>query len=82
MNGGLRHADASVGCSEYVTGKIRTALPQYAERCAPLFNGVELKGSLSALGDRGVVGPRGRYSSDVYFLRRALMCLSTHSNGY
>ena len=43
INGRLRQADAIVGCSEYVTSNIRTAFPQYADRCATVFNGVDVE---------------------------------------
>jgi spore coat protein SA len=38
----LRHADAILGCSEYVTGNIRTRFPHYAARCVTVYNGAEL----------------------------------------
>lgn len=37
----LRHADLIVGCSEYVTDKIRERFPQHAARCTTIYNGVE-----------------------------------------
>jgi glycosyltransferase involved in cell wall biosynthesis len=43
INGRLRQADAIIGCSEYVTSNIQTAFPQYADRCATVFNGVDLE---------------------------------------
>ncbi len=37
----LRHADLIVGCSEYITDKIRERFPQHAARCTTIYNGVE-----------------------------------------
>jgi glycosyltransferase involved in cell wall biosynthesis len=37
----LQHADLIVGCSEYITGKVRERFPQHAARCTTIYNGVE-----------------------------------------
>jgi len=37
----LRHADLIVGCSEYITDKIRERFPQHAARCTTIYNGVQ-----------------------------------------
>jgi glycosyltransferase involved in cell wall biosynthesis len=37
----LRHADLIVGCSEYITNKVRERFPQHAARCTTIYNGVE-----------------------------------------
>lgn len=36
----LRHASLIVGCSEYITEKIRRRFPQHAARCITIYNGV------------------------------------------
>lgn len=41
IDGRLSCADAILGCSEYVTEKIRTRFPHHAHRCATVFNGVD-----------------------------------------
>ncbi|MGH7456360.1 MAG: glycosyltransferase family 4 protein, partial [bacterium] len=38
----LREVDLIIGCSEYVTKKIRLAFPQVADRCQVLHNGVDV----------------------------------------
>jgi glycosyltransferase involved in cell wall biosynthesis len=37
----LRQADLILGCSEYITEKIRHAFPQFANRCQTAYNGVD-----------------------------------------
>jgi spore coat protein SA len=37
----LRHADLIVGCSDYITDKVRERFPQHAARCTTIYNGVE-----------------------------------------
>lgn len=37
----LRLVDRILGCSEYVTAKARRALPEFADRCATLYYGVD-----------------------------------------
>lgn len=37
----LQHADLVIGCSEYVTQKVRDRFPEYADRCKTLTNGVD-----------------------------------------
>jgi glycosyltransferase involved in cell wall biosynthesis len=59
----LRQTDAIVGCSEYVTSNIRTAFPQYADRCATIFNGVDVE-KITADGERPE--DRGRRSRVVF----------------
>jgi glycosyltransferase involved in cell wall biosynthesis len=39
----LRHADLVVGCSEYLTEKIRSRFPQFASRCQTVYNGVDIE---------------------------------------
>ena len=36
----LRHADLIVGCSDYITDKVRERFPQHAARCVTIYNGV------------------------------------------
>jgi glycosyltransferase involved in cell wall biosynthesis len=38
----LRNVDLIIGCSEYITEKIRRAFPQFAERCQTIYNGVDI----------------------------------------
>jgi glycosyltransferase involved in cell wall biosynthesis len=38
----LREVDLIIGCSEYITEKIRSVFPQFAERCQTVFNGVDV----------------------------------------
>jgi glycosyltransferase involved in cell wall biosynthesis len=38
----LRKTDFVVGCSEYITEKIRRRFPQYADRCQTVYNGVDI----------------------------------------
>jgi glycosyltransferase involved in cell wall biosynthesis len=38
----LRKVDLIIGCSEYITKKIRLAFPQFAERCQTIYNGVDV----------------------------------------
>jgi spore coat protein SA len=65
INGRLRQTDAIVGCSEYVTSNIRTAFPQYADRCATVFPGVDLE-KISVSARR----PQDRRSPRVVFVGR------------
>jgi glycosyltransferase involved in cell wall biosynthesis len=39
----LRHADLIVGCSDYITDKVRERFPQHAARCTTIYNGVDAK---------------------------------------
>lgn len=55
----LGQADAILGCSEYVTGNIRARFPQYADRCATVFNAVDAKEfSPNGCGSNGSIGRR------------------------
>lgn len=38
----LRHIDLVVGCSEYITQKVRNAFPQFDARCVTVYNGADL----------------------------------------
>jgi len=38
----LRKVDLIIGCSEYITEKIRRRFPQFASRCHTVFNGVDV----------------------------------------
>jgi spore coat protein SA len=38
----LREVDLIIGCSEYITEKIRLVFPQFAERCLTVYNGVDV----------------------------------------
>jgi glycosyltransferase involved in cell wall biosynthesis len=52
----LRHADRIVGCSEYITDKVRSRFPQHASRCTTIYNGVEAHAEASPR-RRGVGAP-------------------------
>ena len=41
IEGRLRETNSVIGCSEYITGKIRTRFPGLAERCHTVYNGVD-----------------------------------------
>lgn len=49
----LRHADLIVGCSEYITDKIRRRFPHHAARCTTIYNGIDVS-------DRSVRSPARR----------------------
>ena len=48
----LRHADAIIGCSEYITDKVRKRFPQYADRCATVYNGADVGAFTDQTGGR------------------------------
>ena len=37
----LAQADLIIGCSDYITGKIKTQFPEVADRCQTVYNGVD-----------------------------------------
>jgi len=39
----LREADLIVGCSDYITKKIRQSFPQFSGRCQTIYNGVDIR---------------------------------------
>jgi glycosyltransferase involved in cell wall biosynthesis len=39
----LRHADLIVGCSDYITDKVRARFPEHADRCTTIYNGVTIR---------------------------------------
>lgn len=39
----LKKADLVLGCSNYITNKIRRRFPQFANRCQTLYNGVDVE---------------------------------------
>ncbi len=39
----LREVDLVLGCSEFITGRIRQGLPRFAQRCQTVFNGVDVQ---------------------------------------
>jgi glycosyltransferase involved in cell wall biosynthesis len=39
----LRHADLIVGCSDYITDKVRARFPEHADRCMTIYNGVTIR---------------------------------------
>jgi glycosyltransferase involved in cell wall biosynthesis len=41
-NSRLRHTDAIIGCAEYITNRIEKRFPEYAERCATVYNGADV----------------------------------------
>jgi glycosyltransferase involved in cell wall biosynthesis len=38
----LRHVDLMIGCSEYITEKVRQLFPMYSNRCQTVYNGADL----------------------------------------
>ncbi len=38
----LRQVDLVIGCSDYITDKIRQQFPQFADRCQTVYNGVDV----------------------------------------
>lgn len=48
----LGKVDAVIGCSEYITGKIRNTFPQHAERCRTVYNGVDTEHFRNSNGKR------------------------------
>jgi len=46
----LRKTDLIIGCSEYITEKIRCSFPKFAERCQVLYNGVDVNQFVSKNG--------------------------------
>jgi glycosyltransferase involved in cell wall biosynthesis len=47
----LRECDLVVGCSDYITDKIRRAFPGFANRCRTIYNGVDVDRFVPAAGD-------------------------------
>jgi glycosyltransferase involved in cell wall biosynthesis len=41
----LAHADLVLGCSEYISGRIRSRFPELGDRLQTLYNGVEVNGA-------------------------------------
>jgi spore coat protein SA len=52
----LKDVDVVIGCSEYVTSRIRTRFPEVAPRCHTVFNGVDVESFAAPDGGR----PAGR----------------------
>lgn len=48
----LREADLVIGCSKYITEKIRCSFPEFAERCQTLYNGVDVNQFVGKNGKR------------------------------
>ena len=44
----LSQVDLIIGCSEYITEKIRLLFPQFAERCQTIYNGVDVDNFVSS----------------------------------
>jgi glycosyltransferase involved in cell wall biosynthesis len=58
----LRRADRIISCSDFVTNKIREVFPSLADRCATVYNGVDVE----------FFAPRGRQSSGTEKVKRIL----------
>ena len=43
INKRLQYVDGIVGCANCITDEIQTRFPQYADRCATIYNGVDVK---------------------------------------
>lgn len=52
----LGKADLVIGCSEYITETIRRSFPQFASRCQPIFQGVDVNQFVGKSGDRATKG--------------------------
>ena len=63
----LRSANGVLGCSDYITNKIRACFPEHAGKCGTVFNGVDLQRFL----ERGSPGvPRRRGTQRLLFVGR------------
>lgn len=38
----LKHVDAIIGCADYITNRVKTQFPHYADRCATLYNAADI----------------------------------------
>lgn len=56
----LEKVDSIIGCSEYITNKIRNTFPQYAEQCRTVYNGVDTDRFYNNNGKRTARGIRGK----------------------
>ncbi len=59
IEGRIHHADAIVGCSDYISDKIRARFPELAARCRTVFNGtlpLERRQEAPLLPEPSVVG--------------------------
>jgi len=65
IDGRLNHADAIIGCSEFVTANIRARFPHYADRCMTVYNGVD-SGQFHPNGKR----PRPSHGGRIIFVGR------------
>jgi glycosyltransferase involved in cell wall biosynthesis len=63
----LRQADLVVGCSEYITRKVRQRFPQFADRCQTVCNGVDVD---RFSGRNGHGAPRGGGDRRLLFVGR------------
>lgn len=57
----LRHADAIIGCAEYITDRVRARFPHYADRCATLYNGADVDEFSPAADQRNEPGNGKRF---------------------
>lgn len=64
----LEKTDSVVGCSEYVTEKVRRRFPEIADRCWTIYNGVDVNTHGARTGRKDGAAPRilfvGRISPD------------------
>jgi glycosyltransferase involved in cell wall biosynthesis len=63
----LRAVDLIIGCSEYITKKIRTAFPQIADRCHVVHNGVDIN---HFCGHNGRATPKAAGTERLLFVGR------------
>jgi len=54
----LRQVDLIVGCSEYISSKIRNRFPEYAEKCVTVYNGVTIE-EAGKIFDKGGIAKNG-----------------------
>lgn len=56
----LRQVDLIIGCSEYITNRIRQKFPQFAGRCRTVYNGVDADYFVTKNGIDGIESDRQR----------------------
>jgi glycosyltransferase involved in cell wall biosynthesis len=64
----LQHVDMIIGCSNHITSKIQAALPEFANRCRTVYNGVTLDPDM--LSGKTVLKERGEGVVRLLFVGR------------
>lgn len=65
----LNQVDMIIGCSDYITEKIRCCFPQYASRCQTVYNGVDVNYFTSS-NNRNRDGMANSNSKQILFVGR------------